>query len=80
MDVPKNPYLRAAIEIGFILFLFYANLLMGEFTRSADHGKSFVHALRDIFTMKTVAIALVTAVAGQLGFTMLRERLKIAKM
>jgi hypothetical protein len=25
---------RALIEIGFIIFLFYANLLMGEFERS----------------------------------------------
>ena len=29
----KNVW-RAVIEIGFILFLFYANLLMGEFERS----------------------------------------------
>ena len=27
---------RAAIEVGFIVFLFYANLLMGEFERSAE--------------------------------------------
>jgi hypothetical protein len=29
----KNAW-RAAIEVGFIVFLFYANLLMGEFERS----------------------------------------------
>ena len=27
---------RGAVEIGFILFLFYANLLMGEFSRSGE--------------------------------------------
>jgi hypothetical protein len=29
----KNVW-RALTEIGFIIFLFYSNLLMGEFTRS----------------------------------------------
>jgi hypothetical protein len=29
----KNVW-RALIEIGFIIFLFYSNLLMGEFERS----------------------------------------------
>jgi hypothetical protein len=38
---PGSPYLlmkknvwRAVIEVGFIIFLFYSNLLMGEFERS----------------------------------------------
>jgi hypothetical protein len=30
---------RAVIEIGFIVFLFYSNLLMGEFERSG-RGRS----------------------------------------
>ena len=29
----KNAW-RAVIEVGFIIFLFYSNLLMGEFERS----------------------------------------------
>jgi hypothetical protein len=27
------------VEVGFIVFLFYSNLLMGEFTHSNDQGK-----------------------------------------
>jgi hypothetical protein len=30
----KNNVWRAVIEVGFIIFLFYSNLLMGEFERS----------------------------------------------
>ena len=30
----KKAIWRAVIEVGFIVFLFYSNLLMGEFTRS----------------------------------------------
>lgn len=33
----KNMW-RAVIEVGFILFLFYANLLMGEFERSGGES------------------------------------------
>src|SRR5271165_6817141 len=34
-----KPFWRAVIEIGFIVFLFYSNLLMGEFTRANGRGK-----------------------------------------
>ena len=40
------------IEVGFIVFLFYSNLLMGEFTHSGvgrNHG--VVWAIGDIFTI-----------------------------
>jgi hypothetical protein len=30
----KKSVWRAVIEVGFIIFLFYSNLLMGEFERS----------------------------------------------
>jgi hypothetical protein len=73
MHAPKNPHLRAAIEIGFIIFLFYANLLMGEFTATSGHGKTFLAALADIVTLKNFAIALVASIAGHLGFEVLRK-------
>jgi hypothetical protein len=74
MQSPKNPHLRAAIEISFIIFLFYSNLLMGEFTATAGHGKSLSYALRDIFTLKTIAIAFVTAIVGHFALVVLREK------
>jgi hypothetical protein len=36
----KPSVLRACIEIAFIIFLFYSNLLMGEFTVGNGKGKT----------------------------------------
>jgi hypothetical protein len=74
MHAPKNPHLKAAIEIGFIIFLFYSNLLMGEFTATAGHGKTFLAALTNIVTVKNLAIALFTAIVGHIGFEVLRRK------
>ncbi len=68
--------LRAAIEVAFIVFLFYANLLMGEFTARSGHGKSWGAAIEDIVTTKNFAIALLAATVGYLGFEALRRRAK----
>ncbi len=66
---------RALIEIGFIIFLFYSNLLMGEFTVGNGAGKSLTMALRDVVTGKNFAIALGSAAIGFLFFEYLRKRL-----
>jgi hypothetical protein len=70
-----KPLLRAVIEILFIIFLFYSNLLMGEFTGSSRHGKSFAFALHDIFTPTNFMIALISALIGYLVFETLRRQL-----
>jgi hypothetical protein len=69
------PFLRAVIEIAFIVFLFYSNLLMGEFTRSNGQGKSLWFAMQDIFTGTNLAIALVSALIGYVVFEFLRKKL-----
>ena len=70
------PWWRAAIEAGFIVFLFYSNLLMGEFTRSnGAHGKSFIFAIRDIFSVTNFAIAVISALIGYVVVEYLRKRL-----
>ena len=74
MRPPKNRHLRAGIEVGFIIFLFYSNLLMGEFTRTAGRHKTLGAAMLDVLTLKTFLIALVTSVAGHLGFEFLRQK------
>jgi len=38
----KNNVWRAVIEVGFIIFLFYSNLLMGEFERSVIGGNGVI--------------------------------------
>jgi hypothetical protein len=66
---------RALIEIAFIVFLFYSNLLMGEFTVANGRGKSFAAALTDIFTGTNMLIAVVSALIGYLVFEYLRKKL-----
>lgn len=67
---------RAAVEIGFIVFLFYANLLMGEFTRSGNgRGQTLLWGLRDVVTRENVVIALVAGVIGYGVVELLRRRL-----
>lgn len=67
--------LRAVIEVAFIIFLFYSNLLMGEFTQSNRDGKSLEFALHDIFTATNLLIALVSAMIGYAIFEKLRKKL-----
>jgi hypothetical protein len=66
---------RALIEVAFIIFLFYSNLLMGEFTGSNGQGKSLAFALYDIFTATNFAIAMISAIIGYLIFETLRKKL-----
>ena len=59
---------RGLIEVAFIVFLFYSNLLMGEFTVTNGSGKSMRFALNDIFTGTNCLIAVISAVAGFIVF------------
>lgn len=70
-----RPVLRAVVEVAFIVFLFYSNLLMGEFTGTNGQGKTMAFALRDIFTATNFAIALLSALIGYVVFETLRKRL-----
>jgi hypothetical protein len=65
---------RALIEVAFIVFLFYSNLLMGEFTSSNAHGKTLAFALRDIFTVINFTIAMIAALIGYAVFESLRKK------
>jgi hypothetical protein len=69
------PILRAVIEIAFIIFLFYSNLLMGEFESGNQRGKSLAFALRDIITPTNLTIAVVSSLVGYVIFEYLRRRL-----
>ncbi|MGA2437604.1 MAG: hypothetical protein ABSF57_03710 [Acidobacteriaceae bacterium] len=67
--------LRALIEVGFIIFLFYSNLLMGEFSRANGRGKTLAVALGDIFTITNFSIAILAATIAYLVFEHLRKKL-----
>lgn len=63
------------VEIGFVIFLFYSNLLMGEFTRVNGQGKSLAFAIKDIFTFTNFVIAIISGLIGYLVFEYLRKQL-----
>jgi hypothetical protein len=80
MDNGRNPrklapLWRAIIEVGFIIVLFYSNLLMGEFTRTNERGKTLLFAVEDIFTMENFVIAVISAFVGYLVFEHLRKKI-----
>jgi hypothetical protein len=71
----KRSILRALIEVGFIVFLFYSNLLMGEFAHSGkgrDMGLAW--ALSDIFTPANFAIAIIAGLMGYAVVEFLRSK------
>jgi hypothetical protein len=70
----KNVW-RAVTEIGFIIFLFYSNLLMGEFERSGMGLKrGVVWAIEDVLTWANFEIAMIAALIGYLFVEFLRKR------
>jgi hypothetical protein len=72
----KKTVLRALVEVGFIVFLFYSNLLMGEFTHSGvGQGRDLASAIRDIFTTTNFEIGVIAALIGYLIVEVLRNKL-----
>ncbi len=71
----KKNLWRALIEVAFIMFLFYSNLLMGEFERSGmGQKRGMAWAAADIFTLSNFEIALVAAIIGYILFEFLRRQ------
>ena len=68
------PLSRGIVETGFIIFLFYSNLLMGEFTHANGQGKSLLFAVEDIFTAANFTIAIITALIGYVVVEYLRKK------
>jgi hypothetical protein len=72
----KRALLRAVIETGFIVFLLYSNLLMGEFEPSGmGRERGLVWALGDILTATSFGIAMIAALIGYGLVEFLRNRL-----
>ena len=70
----KNVW-RAVIEIAFIIFLFYSNLLMGEFERSGPgQTRGMAWAIGDVFTAANFEIATIAALIGYILFEFLRKK------
>lgn len=75
-DRKKLPLVsRIVIEVGFIVFLFYSNLLMGEYSHSGlGQTKGLLWAINDMFTLTNFGIAIVLALIGYLIFDYLLKR------
>jgi hypothetical protein len=70
----KNGVWRAIVEVGFIIFLFYSNLLMGEMERTASgRDKGLLWDLHDIFTQKNFIVAVIAGMVGYLLVERLRD-------
>jgi len=70
----KNSW-RAVIEVAFIVFLFYANLLMGEYERSGmGQKRGLAWALADVFTAANLEIATIAALIGYILVEFLRRK------
>jgi hypothetical protein len=69
---PHNALARGLIEIAFIIFLFYSNLLMGQYT--AGSSEPLLSALHNIFTPRSLTIAIACALIGYVVFEYLRKR------
>ena len=71
----KKSVWRAVIEIGFIIFLFYSNLLMGEFERSGmGRKRGLAWAITDVFTSANFGIGALAAFVGYILLEFLRKR------
>ena len=77
MTVTRKKILRALAEIGFIMLLFYTNLLMGEFIRShsTKNAPTLLWAIEDIFTPANAIIGLVGALVGYFCIELFRNKL-----
>lgn len=63
------------IEVGFIVFLFYSNLLMGEFERSGmGQKRGLAWAIRDVVTAANFEIAAIAALTAYILFEFLRQK------
>jgi hypothetical protein len=74
MPQNKKQVQKVILEVTFIIFLFYSNLLMGEFSSNGiGQKKGMWFALNDIFTLSNFTIAVVCALLGHLIFDYLRN-------
>jgi hypothetical protein len=71
----KKNIWRGVIEVGFIIFLFYSNLLMGLFERSGmGQKRGVVWAIEEVVTVANFEIATIAALIGYVLVEFLRRK------
>ena len=74
MKKKTNSIWEAILEVAFIVFLFYSNLLMGIYNRSGEgQTKGFLWAIREVVTIPNFIIAIISAIVGHFFFDYLRN-------
>jgi len=74
MKKKTNTIWEAILEVAFIVFLFYSNLLMGIYNRSGEgQTKGFLWAFREVVTLPNFIIAIISAIVGHFFFDYLRN-------
>jgi len=74
MSKKTNYYWSATLEVAFIIFLFYANLLMGMYNRSGQGlTKGLLWSIEEILTVPNFIIAIISATVGHFFFDYLRK-------
>ncbi len=65
---------RAIVEVGIVVFLLYPTLLMREFTRTSEQGKSLIFAIKGIFTLTSLVLAIISGLIGHVVWECLRKQ------
>jgi len=65
---------RAIVEVGIVVFLLYPTLLMREFTRTSEQGKSLIFAIKGIFTLASLVVAIISGLIGHVVWEYLRKQ------
>lgn len=74
MNKKANSYWSATLEVAFIIFLFYSNLLMGEYNSSGQGQiKGFLWAIAEVVTVPNFIIAIISATVGHFFFDYMRN-------
>ncbi len=74
MNKKENSYWSATLEVAFIVFLFYSNLLMGEYNSSAQgQTKGLLWAIGEVITIHNFIIAIISATIGHFFFDYMRN-------
>ena len=74
MNIKKS--IAIIIEFLFIMFLFYSNLLMSEYTKSEiNKHKNLLVSIDNIFTIENFIIAVIAAFISHFVFGYIRKKL-----
>ncbi len=71
----RRAFYSSLIEMSFIIFLFYSNLLMGQYNLGHDFAqRPIFEAMKNVFTIDNFGVAVTAAFIGHVAFDSMRKR------